>query len=139
MDLDPARRRPPCRWATGHRSHVGDEHRLARLEGALELGVAVQVHHVVPDARVFVARHQPHRLAAALRQEDGAAVEAEGLAQPPGDGLHDVNEMQRAGDFLEDLDHGQEVLALVLQLATRAWRRSSSSAGTADDGHEAVW
>ena len=104
----------------GSSAAVGDEHRLAGLQGALELGIAVHVHHVVPDARVLVARDQAHRLAAALHQEDGAAVEAEGLAEAACHGLHDVDEVQGAGDFLEDLDHGQQVPALVLERARPA-------------------
>ena len=86
------------------------------LQGALQLGVAVHVDHVVPDARVLVARDQAHRLAAALHQEDGASIEAEGLAQSACHGLHDVHEVQGAGDFLEDLDHGEQVPALVFEL-----------------------
>ncbi len=33
-----------------------------------------------------------------------------------GDSLHDVNEMQGPADFLEDLDDGEEVLALVFEV-----------------------
>ncbi len=48
---------------------VGDVDHLAGLQGTAQLGVAVQIHHVVPDSRILVARHQVDRAAAALRQK----------------------------------------------------------------------
>src|SRR3989475_11906866 len=70
----------------------------------------------VADGRVLVRGDEAHRFAAALGEEDRAAVEPEGLAQLARDPLQDVDEMQRGGDFFQDLDHGEEVLALALQL-----------------------
>ena len=96
-------------------SDVVDVDGLAGLECLAELGVAVEVHHVVADARVFVARHQAHGPPPALRQEDRRAVQPERLAEPAGDGLHDIDEVQRAADLLEDLDHGEQVAPLVLE------------------------
>jgi len=58
----------------------------------------------------------PHRLAAALRQENGAPVQSERLTQLAGDGLEDVGKVEGSGDFFENLDHGQEVLPLVFEL-----------------------
>ncbi len=49
-------------------------------------------------------------------QKDRAPVEAERLAQLAGDRLQNVDEMERGGDFLEDVDDGDEVVALALQL-----------------------
>jgi hypothetical protein len=82
----------------------------------LQLGVALEIHDVVADGGIFVRGDETHRLATALGEEDRAAVEAERLAELPGDGLQDVDEVQRAGDFLEDLDEGEQVLALALEL-----------------------
>ena len=65
-------------------SHVRNEHSLAGLEGAPELRISGQVHHVVPDARIFVTRHQPDGLAAPFGQKDGAAVQAESFAHTAG-------------------------------------------------------
>src|SRR5205823_6967437 len=93
----------------------GDEHGLAALHGALQLRIPLQVHHVVADRRILVGRHEPHGLAAPLREEDGAAVEAERLAQLARDRLQDVDEVERGGHFLEDLDHREEMRALALE------------------------
>lgn len=49
-------------------------------------------------------------------QEDRAAIEAEGVAQLARDGLEDVDEMQRGGDFLQDVDDRDEMVTLPLQL-----------------------
>src|SRR6266540_5370092 len=49
-------------------------------------------------------------------EEDRAAVEAERLAQLAGDRLENVEEVQRGRDFLEDLDDGEEVFALALEV-----------------------
>src|SRR6059036_2491871 len=95
---------------------VRNEDRLAGLHGALQLRVALEIDDVVADGGVLVRGDQAHRFAAALGEEDRAAVEPEGLAQLARDPLQDVDEMQRGGDFFQDLDHGEEVLALALQL-----------------------
>ena len=49
-------------------------------------------------------------------QEDGAPVEPERLAQLSGDRLKDVDEMERGGDFLQDVDDGDQMVALALKL-----------------------
>ena len=116
MDLTRrAARAPRAGLSEGSAGRVGDEDGLAGLDRAPQLGIAVEVHHVVPDARILVARHQAHPAPAPLGEEDRAAVETEGLAQPQRDGLHDVREVQRAADLLQDLDDGQQVLPLLLQ------------------------
>src|SRR5207253_1222710 len=53
--------------------------------------------------------------AAAVGQEDGAAIEAECLAQLARDRLQDVDEVERGGDFLEDLDDGEQMRPLALE------------------------
>src|SRR2546427_3043682 len=60
---------------------VGDEHRLAALHRAFQLGVALQVHHVVANGGILVGRDQPHGPAAPLGEKDRAAVQPERLAQ----------------------------------------------------------
>ena len=94
---------------------VGDEHRLPALNGAAQLGVAIQIHQVVADGGILIRGHEPHRLAAALGEENRAAVEPERLPQLARDRLQDVHEVQRTRDLLEDFDDGEQVLALVLE------------------------
>ena len=93
---------------------VGNEDDLAGVQGALELGVPSQIHDIVPDARVLVGRHEPRGLAALLAEEDGAPIEAEGLAELLGDGLQDVDEVQRARDLLQDIDRLAETAEAAL-------------------------
>src|SRR5438477_428775 len=95
---------------------VGDEHRLAPLHRALQLRVALEVHHVVPNGRVLVRGDQAHGPAPALGEKDRAAVQPERLPELASDGLEDVDEVERRGDFLEDLDDGEQMLALALEL-----------------------
>jgi hypothetical protein len=92
---------------------VGDEHRLAALERALELRIAVQVDEQVPNRRILVARDEAH-LVPVARQEDRAAIEAERLAELSRDRLQDVDEVQRRRDLLQDVDDRGEVIALAL-------------------------
>jgi hypothetical protein len=94
---------------------VGDEHRLPRLEGALELGVAIEVDDEVADRRVLVARDEPDFVLLG-REEDRAAVETEGLAKLARDALENVDEVEGGGDLLEDVDDGCQLVALALQL-----------------------
>jgi len=105
----------PDRLEVGIGGRVGDEHGVAGVERALQLGIAIQVDDEVADRRIFVARDQSN-LVLFTRQEDRRAVEAERVAEFAGDGLQDVDEMQRGRDFLEDVDDRDEVIALALQL-----------------------
>src|SRR5205814_7825580 len=90
--------------------------RLAALHRAFQLGVALQVHHVVANGGILVGRDQPHGPAAPLGEKDRAAVQPERLAQLTRDALEDVDEMERGGNFLENLDDGEQMLALALEL-----------------------
>ena len=99
----------------GVRGGVRDEHRLARIERALQLGVAIEVDDEVPDGRIFVAGDEADFVLVA-GQEDRAAVEAERVAELARDRLQDVDEMERGGDFLQDVDDRDEMVALALQL-----------------------
>src|SRR2546421_4538220 len=89
---------------------------LAALHRAFQLGVALQVHHVVANGGTLVGRDQPHRPAAPLGEKDRAAVQPERLAQLTRDALEDVDEMERGGNFFENLDDGEQMLALALEL-----------------------
>src|SRR5204863_59693 len=95
---------------------AGDEHRLAALHRAFQLGVALEVHHVVANGGILVGGDQPHGPAAALGEKDRAAVQPERLAQLTRDALEDVDEMERGGNFLENLDDREQMLALALEL-----------------------
>ena len=94
---------------------VGNEHRLAGVERALQLRIAIEVDDEIADGRIFVARDEPDFVLLA-GEEDRAAIEPEGVAELAGDGLQDVDEVQRRGDFLQDVDDGDEMVALALQL-----------------------
>jgi len=94
---------------------VGDEHRLAALERALELRIAIEVDDEIADRRILVAGDEADFILVA-GEEDGAAIEAEGLAELAGDGLEDVDEVERRGDFLEDVDDCGEVVAFAREL-----------------------
>lgn len=93
---------------------VGDEHRLARLEGALELRVAIEVDDEIANRRILIAGDEAD-LVLLAGEEDRAAIEPEGVAQLAGDGLQDVDEVERRGDFLQDVDDGRQVVAFALQ------------------------
>jgi hypothetical protein len=94
---------------------VGDEHRLTTLEGALQLGVAIEVDDQVADGRIFVAGDEPD-LFLLSAEEDRAAIEAERLAELAGDRLQDVDEMERRRNFLQDVDDRYEMVTLPLEL-----------------------
>ena len=94
---------------------VRNEHRLPRLERALELGVAIEIDDEVPDRRILVARDQPY-VACLAGQKDRAAVEAKGLAQLARDRLQNVYEMERGRDLLENVDERDQLVTLALQL-----------------------
>ena len=94
---------------------VGNIDRFARFECALDFRIPIQIDDVIPDAGVFVGRNQTGFGGAALAQEDLAAIQAEGLAEPACDLLQNVHKMQRTGDFLEDVNDSQKQLALVFQ------------------------
>ena len=97
---------------------VGNEHRLAALHRALELGVALEIDDVVADRGVLVGRHQPHRTCpprSARKIEQRSSPNASPSLRAID--LQNVDEVERARDLLENLDHGEQVLALALQLA----------------------
>ncbi len=94
---------------------VGDEHRFAALERALELRIAIEVDDEIANRRIFIAGDEAN-LVLVAGEEDGAAIEAERLAELAGDCLEDVDEVERGGDFLEDVDDGLEVIALAREL-----------------------
>ena len=95
---------------------VGNEHRFAGVERALQLGIAVEIDDEVANRRIFVAGDEPD-LVLLGGEEDRAPVEAEGIAELARDRLEDVDEMQRGGDFLQDVDDRDEMVAFALQLA----------------------
>jgi hypothetical protein len=108
---------------------VGNEHRLSRLERALELRVPVEVHDEVADRRVLVAGDEAD-FVLLCREKDRAPVETERVAELARDALEDVDEVQRRGDFLEDVDDGGQLVPLALQLGdTGAKRRQLVSRG----------
>jgi len=94
---------------------VRNEHRVAGLERALELGIAVEVHDEIPDRRVLVAGDEPH-VGVAAGEVDGTAIQAERLAELAGDRLEDVYEMERGRDVLQDVDDSDELITLAFQL-----------------------
>ena len=94
---------------------VRDEHRVAGFERALELGVAIQIDHEVPDRRILVAGHESD-VGVAAGEVDGAAIEPERLAELAGDRLQNVYEVERGRDVLQDVDDGDELITLSLQL-----------------------
>ena len=67
------------------RAGVGDEHRLAALERALELRIAIEIDDEIADRRILVRGDESNALRIA-GEVDRAAVEAEGLAELAGDG-----------------------------------------------------
>ena len=94
---------------------VGDEHRVARLECALELRVPVEIDDEVADRRVLVARDEPH-VGVAACQVDRAPIEPERFAELARDRLQDVYEVERGRDVLENVDDGDELVTLALKL-----------------------
>ncbi len=109
---------------------VGDEHRLARLEGAPQLGIAAEVDDEVADRRVLVARDEPD-VARIAGEEYRAPIEPERLAELPGDGLQNVYEMERRRDFLEDIDDRDELVTLPLELRDSRLQRRDLASRTA--------
>ena len=94
---------------------VRNEHRIAGLERPLELRVAVEVHHEVPDGRVLVACHEAD-VGVAAGQIDRAAIEPERLAELSRNRLQNVYEVERGRDVLKDVDDGDELVTLALKL-----------------------
>ena len=94
---------------------IRDEHRLAGLERALELGVAIEIDDEIADRRILVARDEAY-IARLAGQEDRAAVEAEGLAELSRDRLQNVYEVERGRDFLDNVDERDQLVTLALQL-----------------------
>jgi hypothetical protein len=94
---------------------VGNEHRLPALEGALQLGVAIEVDHQVADGRILVAGDEADFFLLPA-EEDRAAIEPERLAELAGDRLQDVDEMERRRDLLQDVDDRYEMVTLPLEL-----------------------
>ena len=82
---------------------VGNEHRLAGFEGPAELRVSLEIDDEVTDRRILVAGDEAD-VAGFAGEEDRASIESERFAQLPGDGLQDVDEVERGGDLLEDID-----------------------------------
>jgi len=101
------------------RRGVGDEHRLLRLERPLQLRIAIQVDDQIADRGILVAGDESD-LVLLAGEEDGAAVQAERVAELPRDALQDVDEMQRRRNLLENVDDGDEMIALLLQLGDAA-------------------
>ena len=115
--LDPAAQQIAAHvLETGIVGGIGDEHGLGAVDRALQLGIPLQIHEVVADRGIFVRGDEAYLLAAPLGEEDRAAIQSERFAQLARDGLQDVDEVQRPGDFLENLDHREQVLAFVLEL-----------------------
>ncbi len=94
---------------------IGNEDRLAAVERALQLGIAGEVDDEVPYGRILVAGDEAHFILVA-REEDGAAIETERLAELPRNRLEDVDEVERRGRFLEDVDDGDEVVPFALEV-----------------------
>jgi len=94
---------------------IGNEDGVARFERALELRIAIQVDDEIPDRWVLVAGYEMH-IGVAAGEIDRAAVEPERFAQLPGDRLQNVDEMQRGGDVLQNIDDRDELVTLALQL-----------------------
>jgi hypothetical protein len=94
---------------------VGNEHRVARLERPLELRVAIQVDDEVPDRRILIARDQSD-IRVAPGEVDRAAIEPERFAELARDRLQNVYEVERGRDVLQDVDDGDELVTLALQL-----------------------
>ena len=98
----PDHRTAPSDWHHNYRAHVpesqehlgalehgvgagvGDEDGLAAIEGALQLGVALQVHHEIAQTWVFIRRHEAH-VPLVAEQEDGASVKTECFSETLGD------------------------------------------------------
>jgi len=94
---------------------VGNEHRVTRLDRALELRIPIQVDDQIPDRGVFVAGYEAH-IGVAARQIDRAAIEPERFAQLAGDRLQNIYEMERGRDVLQNIDDRDELVTLALQL-----------------------
>ena len=102
------------RLEVGVGGRVGNEHRVARVERPLQLGIAIEVDDEVPDRRILVAGDEADFVFLA-GEEDRRAVEAERVAQLASDRLQNVDEMERGRDFLEDVDDRDEMVALALE------------------------
>ena len=89
---------------------VCDKNRLTTLERLFQFGIAIEIHDKIPDRWIFITRHQSH-FVALTREENRAAVETECFAELAGDGLQNINEMQRRADFLQNLHHGDQPVA----------------------------
>jgi hypothetical protein len=61
-----------------------DEHRLPRLECALQLRIPVEIDDEIADRRIFVACNETHAIRV-TREIDRAPVETKRLAELPGD------------------------------------------------------
>lgn len=94
---------------------VRDEHRLAGIQRALELRVAVEIDDEIANRRILIAGDETN-LVLFAREEDRAPVEPEGVAELAGDGLKNVDEVEGRRDFLQDVDDRDQVVALALQL-----------------------
>ncbi len=72
---------------------VGDEDGVARVERALQLGIAIEVDDEVADRRILVAGDESY-LVFLAGQEDRRAIEAERVAELAGDRLENVDEVK---------------------------------------------
>src|SRR5256885_10336522 len=95
------------------------EHRLLRVEGALELRIAIQIDDEIANRRIFVARDEPDFVLLA-REKDRASVQAKGITKLACDTLQNIHEVQRRGYLLQDVDDGAEMIAFLLQLGHTA-------------------
>ena len=94
---------------------IWNEHRVAGLERALELRIAIEIDDEISDRRIFVTRHESH-VGVSAREIDRAAIKPERFAELAGDRLQNVYEMQRGRDVLQDVDYRDELITLALEL-----------------------
>lgn len=94
---------------------IRNEHRLARIERAFQLRIAIEVDDEVANRRIFVARDEANFILLG-GEEDRAAIEAECVAQLASDGLQNVDEVEGGRDLLENVDDRDEMIAFALQL-----------------------
>ena len=94
---------------------IRNEYRVARLERAFELRVALEIDDKIPNRRIFVARDETH-VGVSAREIDGAAVKPERFAELACDRLQNVLEMKRGRDVLQDVDYRNELITLSLEL-----------------------
>ena len=95
---------------------VGDEDGLSGLERALQFRVTAQVNDEVSQRGILEGRHHADFLGHVTGQVDRASIEPEQVAQPLGDALQDLREVQRRAHLLEDVHRGRQLVPLARQL-----------------------